>query len=323
MNAYTFVHLIHDVLKSAHAPLTTREIWEKAKEAELDQKLGSKGLTPWATVGATISSDIIHNRDQSDFIKRGNPQRYFLKSREHEITGETSQVELNHKPVEEKSTYSEKDLHSLLAYFTATNEAFFGDKVVYTKTITHQKTRTKRKSNSLNEWLHPDMVGAYFPFDNLSEDVIKLSQRLNSDLVRLFSFELKKSIDKSNYRECFFQAVSNSSWAHEGYLVAAKISEDDELRRELGRLNNAFGIGIIHLNVYDIDSSRVLFESKNKSELDWETIGKLHANKDFSSFIGRLNIDINSNRVHTSEYDSIISNPSEYIKTKLKVKTVE
>ncbi len=35
----------------------------------------------------------------------------------------------------------------------------------------------------------------------------------------------KKIINRSNLRESFFQALSNSSWAHYGYLVAADLIE--------------------------------------------------------------------------------------------------
>jgi hypothetical protein len=35
--------------------------------------------------------------------------------------------------------------------------------------------------------------------------------------------------NRSNVRECFFQAVSNSSWANFGYLVAAEIEGQDTL----------------------------------------------------------------------------------------------
>ena len=37
-----------------------------------------------------------------------------------------------------------------------------------------------------------------------------------STCVRLWSFEVKKTLTVANIRKCFFQAVSNSSWAHEG-----------------------------------------------------------------------------------------------------------
>ena len=45
--------------------------------------------------------------------------------------------------------------------------------------------------------------------------------------VRLWSFEVKKELNVSNARKSFFQAVSNSSWANEGYLVATSISDGD------------------------------------------------------------------------------------------------
>jgi hypothetical protein len=52
----------------------------------------------------------------------------------------------------------------------------------------------------------------------------------------LFSFEIKKSIIKAGYSESFLQALSNSSWAHEGCLVAADIKQDDKLMSQLGGL---------------------------------------------------------------------------------------
>jgi hypothetical protein len=117
------------------------------------------------------------------------------------------------------------------------------------------------------------------------------------------------------YREAFFQAVSNSSWAHEGYLVAAQIKQDDELLAELERLSISFGIGIIHLDVDDIDSSSVLFHAKSKSQLDWETMNKLSdRNEEFSKFIQDVKIDLESKRIHRAEYDDILDDPERYIK---------
>ena len=95
--------------------------------------------------------------------------------------------------------------------------------------------------------------------------------------------EIKREI-KSDYelKKCFFQAVSNSSWANYGYLVAFEISSN--LRDEMERLNQSFGIGIIELqsNPYE---SQVLFPSRYK-ELDFQTIDKLcEINKSFEKFI--------------------------------------
>lgn len=50
----------------------------------------------------------------------------------------------------------------------------------------------------------------------------------------------------SNLKECYFQAVSNSSFANEGYLVVFE-EFDDEILEELIRLNASFGIGVIKL----------------------------------------------------------------------------
>jgi hypothetical protein len=75
----------------------------------------------------------------------------------------------------------------------------------------------------------------------------------------VFSFELKKSLSFGNLREAFFQAVSNSSWANEGYLVAAEISQDEDFLSELRRLSSSFGIGVVQLA--DSDESGHLFQS--------------------------------------------------------------
>ena len=62
-------------------------------------------------------------------------------------------------------------------------------------------------------------------------------------------WSLKKRLSFSNLREAFFQAVSNSSWANEGYLVAADISTDEDFQAELHRLSASFGIAIIQLDI--------------------------------------------------------------------------
>ena len=68
---------------------------------------------------------------------------------------------------------------------------------------------------------------------------------------------MKKTLNFTNLREYYFQAVSNSSWANEGYIVALGIDEDDSFLAELKRLNNAFGIGVIKLNAENIIMSNL------------------------------------------------------------------
>lgn len=45
--------------------------------------------------------------------------------------------------------------------------------------------------------------------------------------------------------------------------------QDDELMSELGRLMSSFGIGIIQLDLEDIDGSMILFPSRANALLAW------------------------------------------------------
>ena len=83
-------------------------------------------------------------------------------------------------------------------------------------------------------------------------------------------------------KKSFFQAVSNSSLANYGYLVAFEIS--DSLDEEMERLNQSFGIGIINLKANPYES-KMLYQSKY-NELDFKTLDKLcKINNDFETFI--------------------------------------
>ena len=83
----------------------------------------------------------------------------------------------------------------------------------------------------------------------------------------------------------------------------------------LERLSASFGIGLIVLDLTDIDSSTVLFPARPKDDLDWETMNKLcEQNDDFATFIGDVQRDYAGKKIHSSEYDSIISDPEAYIK---------
>ena len=314
--SYTFNDMAEDVLKSAKKPLTYQEIWQKAEELKFSKKIKSSGKTPWQTLGARLFVDVRDNPD-SIFVKVGKrPARFFLKSRISEISDDIiRKIEVEElRPAKSSSSWKEKDLHPLLSYFVYADPSFNRGKGVLTKTISHEKSQKKGYS----EWLYPDLVGFYLPIEDWEAELIEFGQIADNNLVKLYSFELKKTLSKSNYRESYFQAVSNSSWAHEGYLVAAEIKQDDDFLAELGRLSLSFGIGIIHLDLNDFGSSYVLFPAIPRELLDWETMNKLCAqNKDFKKFIQDVKIDLESKRIHKSEYDKIIDDPEGYIKNKL------
>ncbi|MNC38580.1 hypothetical protein D3C75_871940 [compost metagenome] len=105
---------------------------------------------------------------------------------------------------------------------------------------------------------------------------------------RLWSFEVKLLLNRSNARKSFFQAVSNSSWANFGYLVAATVEGDGTLK-ELRMLAAAHGIGVIQIDVQSPTESQILIPARERSEIDWDMCNRLtEENGDFAEFIGRI-----------------------------------
>ncbi len=107
---------------------------------------------------------------------------------------------------------------------------------------------------------------------------------------KLFSFELKIKLNLSNLKASYFQAVSNSSWANEGYLVVFDI--DDEVLNELRRLNQSFGIGVIKLES-EVSDSKILLPAKER-EIDIPTLNMLveQSPEDFKPFMRKINEQI-------------------------------
>jgi hypothetical protein len=282
-------------------PLAINDIWNEAVALGLVAKVGTSGKTPWQTLSARIYVDIKQNPD-TDFVQVSKrPAKFYLRDLFDGYVNE-DQV-LGEKPTEEviqKAIYNERDLHILLSTFVYSNPHFR----CYTKTIFHENSKKAKKG--YNKWLHPDLVGIHFPFDEFHDNTLKLLGTLKENPYNLFSFEMKIEMNFSNLRECYFQAVSNSSWAHEGYLVTLKIEDDPLLMDEIRRLNNAFGIGVIRLDAKNIEQSEILFSAKSTEFLDWETIDRLiDENSDFRIFIEDLMEDIKIGKVK-SKYDRIL-----------------
>ena len=315
---FSFLDLAYEVLKQANQPMVYQEIWEFAQEKGLTVKLETAGKTPWQSLGARLYVEVRDNND-SRFMKVGShPMRFFLKERASELPSNiVSKIEKEEgKQTEKKIEYHESDLHPLLTYFAYANPSFNRGRSILTKTISHQTS----KKSGYNEWIHPDMVGFYFPLEDWRPNVIEFNRLSDNNSLRLFSFEIKKTLTKGNYRESYFQAVSNSSWAHEGYLVAANILQEDAFLAELERLAASFGVGLVQFDPTDIDGSHVLYPARPRETLDWETINKLCAlNKDFERFLQDVKIDFESMYIHRAEYDPVIQDIAKYIKDKLKI----
>ncbi len=292
----TFIKLAEKVLDETKRPLGYYEIWEEAQKTGLSKRVKTKGKTPWNSIGARIYVDVRDNPNSIFYQISKHPIKFFLKKYANTLEA------VQEKPIEkkQKSTYSERDLHPLVAAFVYANQHF----KARIKTIFHETSSNSKRG--FNEWLHPDLVGVYLPFGDYDEVTLRLQKSLSMSSVKIFSFELKKELTFSNLRQYYFQAVSNSSWAHEGYLVVGNLAEDSELIDELRRLNNAFGIGLIKLNFESLDESEILFQSKVRQELDWDTVNRLiEENPHFEQFMVDVEEDLQVRKIKGA-YDNVL-----------------
>ncbi|EAJ1452705.1 HrgA protein [Campylobacter jejuni] len=274
----TYKELIIEVLKQTKKPLNVSEIWQKALEKGLDKKLSSIGQTPTQTIWNRLLTDKIN------FLKTSiKPTTFWLKERENELLKLDNKNEITNEK-QEKNKFHERDLHPLLVKFLYENLDFN----LNCKTIYHEQS--KKGKGGEDKWNYPDIVGVYFPYDDYEKETITLLENIKQISYKLFSFEIKIALNFSNLKECYFQALSNSSWANEGYLVILQ-EIDSEVLSELRRLNQSFGIGVIKLEK-DISNSQILISAKEK-ELDIQTLNMLiNKNPNFKEFIDNINKQI-------------------------------
>jgi len=264
-------------LEDLHKLLTHNEIYEHI----MSQKYYDFGdaKTPASTISALLG-DFIRKNDQR--VKRIKGEKstylYYLAKFEQDLNINEIASDITEKSgpkqQKKKQTYNERDLHKLLS-------SYLKNKKIYSKTILHEESKNSKDDHQ--KWIHPDIIG--IEFLNLTSKVNKAFMKIlnKSDTFKLTSYEIKKEINTDyELKKYYFQAVSNSSWANYGYLVALEIN--DNLKDEMQRLNESFGIGIIKLksNPYE---SEILFQSKFK-ELDFKTIDKLcKVNVSYENFI--------------------------------------
>ncbi|WP_180062001.1 HrgA protein [Acinetobacter sp. YH12120] len=191
---------------------------------------------------------------------------------------------------------SEYDLYPVLIEYLSKELQLFSLR------IDEKKSSNNRGQNG-NQWLHPDIV-AMQPIDKKWHELIRTCVKHGSGQnVRLWSFEVKKELTGSNIRSSFFQAVSNSSWANEGYLVATSISTN-EVEEELRMLSALHGIGVILLNPENPTESEILLPARRRSEVDWQSINRiLTENLDFKNFIELVSIYYQTGRIRSQDWN--------------------
>ncbi|GAA7475747.1 COG2958 family protein [Helicobacter pylori] len=295
------IQIIQSVLEAIKEPIKVTEVYDKAKElfeeGKIENMFDYGGNTPDQSVSSCIYT-ALNKGEELPFCKvQEKPVLIALK-------GAAKELVLNALKPSAPSTKiaHERDLHPFLTYMAFLNENL----KCYTKTIFHEESSKSIKG--MDRWLYPDMVGVRFLHAELSnENLIAFSKKFDTLPVKLVSFELKKEISVHNCRECYFQAISNSSWANEGYLVGHHLNtHDSKLMDLLKRLHGSFGIGVIDLRT-DEDKSTILLNAKYKEKIDYTVASELsEKNPKFSAFLKSV-VDYDPNHQHRykDEFDEI------------------
>ncbi|KAA6505557.1 HrgA protein [Helicobacter pylori] len=294
------IEIVQSVLEIT-GPISPTEVYDKAKElfekGEITKMFDYGGNTPDRSVSAFIYTALSKGEELPFFKVQEKPALIALKDAPKEPV-------LNAQKPSAPSVkiVHERDLHPFLTYM-----AFYNENLkCYTKTIFHEESVKSPKG--MDRWLYPDMVGVRFLHAEWSnENLIAFSKKFDTLPVKLVSFELKKEISVHNCRECYFQAISNSSWANEGYLVGRHIdTHNPQLMDLLKRLHASFGIGVIDLRT-DEDKSAILLNAKYKEKIDYTVALELSKkNPKFSGFLKSV-VDYDPNHQHRykDEFDEV------------------
>ncbi|MFP6155311.1 HrgA protein [Helicobacter pylori] len=291
------IEIIQSVLEIT-GPISPTEVYDKAKElfekGEITNMFDYGGKTPHQSVSSLIYI-ALNKGEELPFLKtQEKPVLIALKgaAKEPVLNAQKPSVKIAH----------ERDLHPFLTYMAINNENL----KCYTKTIFHEGSLKSPKG--MDRWLYPDMVGVRFLHAELSnENLIAFSKKFDTLPVKLVSFELKKEISVNNCRECYFQAISNSSWANEGYLVGHHIdTHNPKLMDLLKRLHASFGIGVIDLRT-DENKSAILLNAKYKEKIDYTVALELsEKNEEFRGFLKSVvDYDPKNQNRYKDEFDEV------------------
>ncbi len=282
--------------KNPESKFTTRQIAEwifqtYPEECRQKQQRSKAEVSPLNTdlavigqIAAEISSQGQRLQQKHLYIKttEGRPRKYYYTSqtdRDEIATAETGKED--RKPVASVEQATSINEHAL---YPKLSEYLFSELGVHSKRINEKKSSNNRGPGG-NKWLYPDLVGMEDLSREWHQEIRDCVKQYADRKTKLWSFEVKLLVNRSNVREVFFQTVSNSSWANLGYLVAAEI-EGRETIKELLMLTSLHGIGLIRLNAENPTESEILIPAKERSEVDWNTANRLvKENRDFLDYI--------------------------------------
>lgn len=211
---------------------------------------------------------------------------YWYQKEEHENPSVKSKL---------KDNYSEYELYPKLIQYLHQELDLYCLRI-------DEKTSTNINGKGANKWLHPDIVAMKALDQDWDSSVKDCMKQSSSQNVKLFSFEVKKELNTSNLRESFFQTVSNSSWANEGYLVASTIAKS--CYEELRVLSSLHGIGVILLNPNQIEESKTIFPAKHKFDVDWQSANRIvNVNAHFKEYIDYVSVYYRTGKIFEKNWN--------------------
>jgi len=242
-----------------------------------EKKKSSERIKKKRQLMTQVASEITSKRDrlQNRFPKiktKENPRQFYWTDKKDEEIEEVKSQDANKQ--------KESDLYPLLAKY------LMSEFQIYSMRIDEKASRNSRGHKG-NEWLHPDVVGLHDLTEGWEQEVRNV---VNShDKASIWSFEVKKNLYASNVRSAFFQAVSNSSWANFGYLVASDIDGEGTMK-ELRLLSGLHGIGFIQIDSEDpVENSQVVIPARERLQVNCATCNRLASeNPDFREFLVRI-----------------------------------
>ena len=219
---------------------------------------------------------------------------YFTEKTDVQEVLDAEQVDATDTPTL-SNHYLEKDLYKMLIEF------LYAEQNIYAMRINEKRSKNTYGTGA-NKWLHPDIVAMEDLTSDWNEEIKGVVSEYSDKKTKLWSFEVKILINRSNLRESFFQTVSNSSWANYGYLVASQIEGHDTLK-ELRMLCKSYGIGLIKIDTANHLESEFLIPATEKHTIDWDIANRLALeNKDFRDFIDNIRSFYRMGRVRETDW---------------------
>ncbi len=291
----TFIITVTNILKHrVGQKLTAREIAEillKEDQKHLNFMIkNSEVVKDYPTAVTRLVARVNQYRERMPNIKvlEDSPRRFYYSE-------ESAQEELTLIDKPSATNYTEHELYPLLT------EYLWSEFNLYPKRIDERKSKNKNGSGG-NKWLYPDLVSMEIISTNWEKEIITCAEQHKDKRLKLWSFEVKKRINRANVRECFFQAVSNSTWANKGYLIAAELNSD--AKEELRILCDLHGIGFILLNMSSPTESQIIIPAQERSNIDWHTANRICAeNKDFKQYIKAIKNYYLTGDLHAADWN--------------------